>query len=254
MGGVMLPGLHIGTESIGGEPKLEGYSRLLHLLACRERMFMALASHAGPEGDASKSEGWAVAGVLASQHAWEDFGRRWTAALARDPAQCGLPGLIRELKITCIGAVLSAAGRGSRRAGSRSAYFPRRIPDPGLLCFEHCVLEAARRMQSAPAGETVFFLMDWSEPLASSALWHLEDLMNFSASPVRERLGALGFESSRDFPPLQAARWFAENIYETLPGVVRQKRPAVALDADWLDCATLDSNTSARTDAVMHFK
>lgn len=250
----MLSGPHFEIENTGDDTKLEGFSRLLHLLACGEKMFMVMASHTRASRGAGQTAGWAVAGLLASQHAWEDFSRQWIAAKARGRAQRDIPELIREHKITGIGAVFSPASRESLRADSGRAYFPWETPNPGLLCFERCVVQAARRMQSAPAGETVCFLMDWNEPLASSALWHLEDLMNFSASPVRERLGALGFESSRDFPPLQAARWFAEKIYETLPGVVRQKRPAAALDDEWLDCAHLGGGTGTRLDEVMQLK
>ena len=207
---------------------------------------MVLASHKGPEKVACDSAGWAVAGLLASQHAWEDFGGAWQAAARRGPTHCDLSRLMSDRKIAGIGAVISPPNRAMIRSPEMGSFFLQFFPDSSLLCLEHCVLEAARRLQPAPAGETVCFVMDWNEPLASSALWHLEDLLSATALPLRERLGALGFESSLDFPPLQAAHWLAARCYEVLSGTAPCRN-----NAQWLDCTMIEDAPQTRSRDVL---
>jgi hypothetical protein len=198
--------IHPGERSEYG---FEGYSGLLHLRTCREKMFMVMASYADLEAPC-----FAVAGLLASQYEWEEYIARYGAMIS----QGGDPGTILKgvgsTGIVGIGAVSAAATPDSMLASST---LRGKSMSPRLVCFEHCVLEASRRMNPAPAGETVCFVMDWREPLASSALWHLEDMMNSFPLAVRERLGALGFEQGEAFLPLRSAQWLAKYCLKMIP-------------------------------------
>jgi hypothetical protein len=116
--------------------------------------------------------------------------------------------LLREKRIAAIACV---SGEGALDLDTESKeILPGNASDPGLPCFQHCVMEAVRRSGCLPEGERVCFIMDWNDPLASTALWCLEDLKNLSPPGVSERLGTLGFESRPSFPPLQAAAWLAQ--------------------------------------------
>lgn len=227
---------HIWPVNAGSEDGLEGCAHLLHLLACREKMFMVLASCGDPAGNTPVI---AVAGLLASQHAWKEFDsqcRTW-GSQGIDPGV--QPRTLESVGIVGIGAVMGTPVSSTQLA-SKSSTSPADIMDPGLMCFEHCVLEAARRMQPAPMGQTVCFVLDWHDALASSALWHLEDLMNFSPRPLRERFGALGFEHGTAFPPLRVARQLAARCFEM------RDRHAFPEDLCGFDFTFLEAGASAR--------
>jgi hypothetical protein len=149
----------------------------------------------------------AVAGLLASQYAWEEFGATCGNWISQD---AGLGDFLKSLESAGVAGICAVGDPAT------SDPLPEHI-DPWLICFEHCVLDAVRRLAPAPAGETVCFIMDWHEHLASSALWHLEDLMNLSPLAVRVRLGTLGFEHSETFQPLQAAQLLARRCVDTIP-------------------------------------
>ena len=191
------------------ENVLEGCSRLLRLLACREKMFMVMASYVDPDGKSPAS----VAGLLASQYAWKDFDAQCRTIKSLDTDAIPYSKILESGGVAGI-AALADSQASSAQSVLKASTNPSNKIDPGLLCFEHCVLEAARRMQPAPPGQTVCFVMDWQDPLASSALWHLEDLMNFSPLSIRERFGAIGFEHSDTFLPLWAAQLLARRCSE----------------------------------------
>ena len=170
---------------------------MLHLLACREKMFMVLASWRDVERRST-----VVAGLLANQDAWKEFDQRSSNGSSEGKV---LSLRFDALESAGVSAIVAIA-EDLKPSNSRSDPNPYgRKLEPGLLCFEHCVLEGARRMQPAPPGQTVCFVMDWADALASSAIWHLEELMNISPSPGRERIGALGFENRESFLPLRMA-------------------------------------------------
>lgn len=196
---------------------LDGCSSLLHLRTCRQKMFMVMACHGQQAGIDLSVPGCAVAGLLASQYAWEGFGATCSDLLS--PA-VEFGDFLKTLESAGIVGICAAAGPSTsdsaRAAFGNSSPVPEHI-DPRLICFEHCVVEAARRLAPAAAGETVCFIMDWLDPLAPSALWHLENLTNFSSPAVRVRLGTLGFEHSETFLPLQTATLLARRCAEVTP-------------------------------------
>lgn len=203
----MRSGAAIGFGDPRSEKGLEGCSSLLHMRNCRQKMFMVMASHAQRLGKGPRASRVAVAGLLAGQYAWEELGATCGTWFSHD---ADLGDFLKSLESAGVAGICAV------RDPSTSDPSPEPI-DPRLICFEHCVLEAARRLAPAPAGETVCFIMDWLDPLAPSALWRLEDLTNFSLPPVRVRLGALGFEHGESFLPLRAARWLANRCVEGTP-------------------------------------
>ncbi|MBI4166439.1 MAG: hypothetical protein HY508_11965 [Acidobacteria bacterium] len=227
-----------------GERGLEGCSRLLHLRTCREKMFMVMASHADLKGVGVETPCFAVAGLLASQYEWEEYVARYSTMISLGVGPGPFPKIVRSAGIVGIAAVAGASTPNSEPASWKPSILTAKKIDPRLICFEHCVLEASRRMRPAPAGESVCFVMDWREPLASSALWHLEDMMNFSPPAVRERLGALGFEQGEAFLPLRAAQWLAKRCAETIPA---QSRHAGSQDFPELDWTFLDEPSLSRS-------
>ena len=219
------------------------YARLLHLLTSQEKMLMVMASHPGPSHHAAPQRtGWAMAGLLAGLDTWEEFEERWRVAHSRGWQDGNLARLMGGYQITGIAGAWRDAGEpippltGGMRLG-------RKIRDPHLICFEHCVIEATRHLNGLAAGETVSFVMDWNEPLASSALWGLEDLKNLSAPPIRERLGALGFEGRDTFLPLQAAEWLARRCYERLQDPTCDAEHFSPPDEHWIRWTLLDGTT-----------
>jgi len=203
----MRSGAAIGFGDPRSEKGLEGCSSLLHMRNCRQKMFMVMASHAQRAGKGPRAPRFAVAGLLASQYAWEGFGATCGTWFSPD-AELG--DFLKSLESAGVAGICAVGDL------STSDPQPEHI-DPRLICFEHCVLEAVRRLAPAPAGETVCFVMDWHEHLASSALWHLEDLMNLTPPAVRLRLGTLGFEHSGAFQPLQAAQLLARRCVDMIP-------------------------------------
>lgn len=203
------------------ETEMEGCSGFLHLRTCREKMFMVMASHGDARGTGAEVPAFAVAGLLASQYAWEEFVTKYSALIFQGMEPGELLKIAGSTGIVAFGAVAGAATSPSILSSSKSSPLPAKGIDPRLICFEHCVLAAARSIEPAAAGETVCFVMDWREPLASAALWHLEELMNFAPPGLRERLGALGFEHPGTFPPLRAARWLAHHCFDMIPSAGR---------------------------------
>ena len=223
---------------------LEGCSSLLHLRTCREKMFMVMASHRELEGVGVLAPRFAVAGLLASQFEWEEYVAKHSTLISQDVDLRAFLKVVGSAGIAAIGAVADAPAPDTMLASSAPSTLTTESTDRRLICFEHCVLEASRRMHPAPEGETVCFVMDWREPLASSALWHLEDMMNFSPPAARERLGALGFEHGDSFLPLRAAQWLAKHCGEMIPA---QGRHAASQDFPELDWTFLDGPSLARS-------
>jgi hypothetical protein len=147
-----------------------------------------------------------VAGLLGSQVAWEEFDPGLLSLLSRP---WKLEANLRSLDAAGIAGICALTDGGGHESPATE--------DALLACFQHCVLQAAHRLQAAPAGETVCFVMDWDEPLASAALWHLEHLLHFAPPAARDRLGALGFESAQTFRPLQWAQWLARRALDLFP-------------------------------------
>jgi len=204
----MQRGASISVIDPRSERSLEGCSPLLHLRTCRQKMFMVMASHAQRARKGRQASKVAVTGLLASQHAWEEFGSTCDAGISHD---ADLGSFLKSLESVGVAEICAIGNL------STSDPLPEHL-DPHLICFERCVLEAARRLAPAPARETVCFIMDWVDPLAPAALWRLEDLTNFSPSPLRERLGAMGFEHGETFLPLRVARWLSkQNVERTYP-------------------------------------
>jgi len=214
--------------SIARQPKL-GTSRLLHRLTSQRKMLMAVATHRTTNGHTEKPLGWAAAGLLASQDDWEQFSANWRCALAGGQKSAGakLPGspvttseslcaVLEGSRIAAIGCALSDATFASLLQVERRKLLWSCDGDAPLLCLRHCIAEAAAKMGSLPREERVCFVMDWQDELASAALWFFEDCLHFSNEPTRQRLGSLGFESGQDFPPLQAAREFAQECSRRL--------------------------------------
>jgi len=197
-------------------------------------MFMVMASEGAELGAAAKTSGLAVVGLLASQYAWKEFDAQCHAldCQASDLTRCA-----KILESTGVVAIAAAAGAPSSSVQTR---FPTRTSglDPARACFEYCLLEAARRMQPAPLGQTLCLVMDWHDPLAPSALWHLEELINLSPLSVRERLGAMGFEHRDAFLPLRAAGWLATRCLEL------KEHPKASGDLPWLDCTFIHGSSS----------
>jgi len=215
----------VGTEGSRNRRLVTGTAQLVHPLTSCQKMFMVLASHVGPKGCPSDSARCAVAALLATQSEWGRFSRTWSAEALQETCEGGDPNfahrkaqqkdqgralldLLRESRIAAIACV---SGEGVLDLDTeRKQTLPGNASDPGLPCFQHCLMEAVRRSGGLPEGERVCFIMDWNDPLASTALWCLEDLKNLSPQGVSERLGTLGFESQSSFPPLQAAAWLAQ--------------------------------------------
>ena len=215
----------MGKEWSRNRRSVTGTAQLVHPLTSRQKMFMVLASHIAPKGCPSDSARCAVAALLATQAEWDRFGRTWSAEILQETGEVGNPNLAHRkaqqkdqgralldlLQESRVAAITCVSGEGVPDLDTeRKQILPGNARDPGFPCVQHCVMEAVRRSGSLPEGERVCFIMDWNDPLASTALWCLEDLKNLSSQGVSERLGALGFESRPSFPPLQAAAWLAQ--------------------------------------------
>ena len=163
--------------------------------------------------------------MLATQAVLERFGRTWSGEALQETWAGGNPNfahrkaqqkdqgraLLDLLRESGIVAIACVSGEGVHDSDTeKKQTVPGNSSDPGLPCVQHCVMEAVRRSGSLPEGERVCLIMDWNDPLASTALWCLEDLKNLCPQAVSERLGTLGFESQSSFPALQAAAWLAQ--------------------------------------------
>ncbi len=198
-------------------------AHLLHPLTSREKMLMVLASHATENRGGASPQGWAVAGLLAGQTEWERFEQKWRKLPVPEPAGglrawqvAGLFGSLAEGELLGIGCAISAAAFASIPIDERKRRLWGNSDNPQLSCFQHCVTDAVRRLTGLPEEESVCFLMDCGDAMAAAALWFYEDLKNFSPEPARRRLGALGVESKRDFPLLQAAEALAAECCKEL--------------------------------------
>jgi hypothetical protein len=221
--------------------KAQGAQAPLRLLTSREKTLMVLGSHPGSAGHAARQPtGWVVAGMLAGLEVWDRFSRRWRELLSPSLQEGYLAALVASGEVTAIVGALSGAAGEPLASKSEDPTLLRQPYDPPLRCFDHCVLEAARCLNGRPAGEAVSFVMNWADALAPSALWRMEDLKNLADGSLRVRLGALGFESDEDFPPLQAAERLARRCHEWLWDPARDRDLLGCADAPWVRLTLLE--------------
>lgn len=229
-----------------------GVFRILHPLSNKVRMLAVLATRL-PDAPATDTvRVCAVAGSLGSEAQWEQFASPWESVLAG----AGLKALdvadyvrgegefagwgadqkaellerlveaIHQSGLEVIGSALPLADFEALATADRVSLTCGRPDDPHLLCFNHCLVGAAQRAAPLPREEKVCFVFDWHDEIGSAALWHFEELKNLTSEPVRERLGAVGFEFRKDFSPLQAAELLAyECSHHTQDGHCRTLFP-----------------------------
>jgi hypothetical protein len=201
-----------------------GMSRLLHPLASRQRLLMALASSTGGARTNSCRDDYVVAGLLGTAKQWAGFEAAWRrSAIEAEAAQGTLDSIEAHPSGALAGLIDTCAltGIGSRVAGEEyeglSPEMQRyltggRPAEPYVLSFRHCILEAASQAAKLPPEEKVCFVLDGQDDLSSQAAWLFEEIKGLEPAPVRERLGALGFEPGQHFLPLQAAEWLAREV------------------------------------------
>jgi len=212
-----------------------GLFRLLHPLTNTVKMLAVLSTHLPDACATDTARVCAVAGYLGTEAQRERFVPRWESILAgaglkafdtadyeRSEGEFAgwnagqktellekLLAAIKESGLVAIGSALPLAEFEALSAADRMSITFGRPDDPHLLCFNHCLVDAAQRAAPLPREEKVCFVFDWHDDIGSAALWHFEELKNLTSEPVRERLGALGFDSRMEFPPLQAAQLLA---------------------------------------------
>lgn len=212
-----------------------GAFQILHPLSNTVKMLAVLATHIPEASATDAARVCAVAGYLGSEAQWEQFASRWESVLAgaglrafdtadyeRDEGQFAgwtagqktelverLLDAIHASGLEVIGSALPLAEFEALSSADRLSLTCGRPDDPHLLCFSHCLVRAAQRAAPLPREEKVSFVFDWHDEIGSAALWHFEELKNLTSEPVRERLGALGFESRKEFSPLQMAELLA---------------------------------------------
>jgi hypothetical protein len=196
-----------------------GMSRLLHPLGSRQRPLMALASSTDGVETGSWQGDCVVAGLLGTAEQWAQFEIEWKECLAKVGATWSSMGGAEARRSAELGGMIDTCGlvgMGSYVAGEEyerlSPEMQRsltggRPAEPYVLSFRHCVLEAAAQAAILPPEERVCFVLDGQDRLSSQAAWLLEEIKSLEPAPVRERLGALGFEPKQHFAPLQAAEW-----------------------------------------------
>ena len=216
-------------------PLSAGVFRILHPLSNTVKMLAVLATRLPGAPATNAARVCAVAGYLGSEAQWERFAPHWESVLsgaglkAFDTADYErgkgefagwtadqktgllerLVDAINESGFEAIGSALPLAEFEALSSADRVSLTRGRPGDPHLLCFNHCLVEAAQRAAPLPREEKVCFVFDWHDEIGSAGLWHFEELKNLTSEPVRERLGALGFESRKEFSPLQAAELLA---------------------------------------------
>ncbi|MBZ5542249.1 MAG: hypothetical protein LAO07_01040 [Acidobacteriia bacterium] len=199
-------------------------SRLLHPLASRQRLLMAMASSmGGVQTDSSRGD-FVVAGLLGTAEQWDRFEIEWRrSAVEVEAAQSSMGGIEARRSRVLAGLIdtFGLTGIGSHVAGEEYERLSLEIQrsltgghpaEPYVLCFRHCILEAACEAAKLPPQETVSVVLDGQDALASRAPWLFEEIKGLEPAPVRERLGALGFEPKQHFAPLQAAEWLGHEV------------------------------------------
>lgn len=212
-----------------------GLFRFLHPLTNTVKMLAVLSTHLPDACATDSARICAVAGYLGAEVQWERFANQWESVLAGAGLKTfdtsdyeggegefavwtadqkmelheRLAEAINESGLGAIGSALPLAEFEALSSADRVLITCGRPDDPHLLCFNHCLVEAAQRAAPLPRDERVCFLFDWHDDIGSAVLWHFEELKNLTSEPVRERLGALGFDSRKEFSPLQAAELLA---------------------------------------------
>ena len=225
----------VGTISEKAPRPSAGLSRILHPISNTVKMLAVLSTRLPDACATDAARVCAVAGYLGTEAQWERFAPRWesvlagaglkafdTADYARGEGEFAgwnadqktellerLLGPIKESGLGAIGSALPLAEFEALSSADRVSLTCGRPDDPHLLCFNHCLVDVAQRAAPLPREEKVCFLFDWHDDIGSAALWHFEELKNLTSEPVRERLGALGFDSRKEFSPLQAAELLA---------------------------------------------
>jgi hypothetical protein len=196
---------------------------------------MAMASSVGGATTNSSQGDCVVAGLLGTAEQWERFEIAWKGSGVEAEAawlsmgginargsnapsgsdtrvDATLAGLINACGLMGIGSYLSGEEYGRLSPDMQRTLTGGRPAQPSLLCFRHCIVAAAWQAAKLPPDEKVCFVLDGQDRLASEAPWLLEEIQCLEPAPVRERLGALGFEPKQDFAPLQAAEWLGREF------------------------------------------
>jgi hypothetical protein len=201
-----------------------GMSSLLHPLASRHRLLMAMASSTDAVPKGSCQGDCVVAGLLGTAEQWARFEIEWKGADAKVGAGRSSMGGTEARRSAGPGDVIDTCrllGMGSYVAGEEYARLSPemqrsltggRPAEPCVLSFRHCVLEAAAQTAELPPEEKVCFVLDGQDRLSSQAAWLLEEIKSLEPPPVGERLGALGIEPKQHFAPLQAAEWLGREM------------------------------------------
>ena len=212
-----------------------GMSRLLHPLASRKRLLMAMASSLGGAPTNSCRGDCVVAGLLGTAEQWDRFETEWKGSVVEGEAALTsmgginargsdapsgsstrvgdtLAGLINACGLMGIGSHLSREEYERLSPDIQRTLTGGRPAEPSVLCFRHCMLEAAGQAAKLPPEEKVCFVLDGQDRLASQAPWLFEEIRCLEPAPVRARLGALGFEPKQAFAPLQAAEWLGREF------------------------------------------
>jgi hypothetical protein len=178
---------------------------------------MALASLAGGQAQDSGARDCAVAGLLGTAEQWARFEAAWgrsavdveatRSATDNIEAHHGgtLAGLIDACGLTGIGSRVAGKEYEELSPEMRRHLTGGRPAEPCILCFSHCIREAASLAAKFPTEEKVCVVLDGQDGLSSRAAWLFEEIKGLEPAAVRERLGALGFEPKQHFAPLQAA-------------------------------------------------
>jgi len=201
-----------------------GMSWLLHPVASRKRLLMALASSTGGQAEDPWSRDCVVAGLLGTAEQWDRFETEWKRSVAEVGAvrpsldgvearmSAALGGLIDTCGLTGIGSSVAGDEYGRLSLEIKRSLTGGRPAEPSILCFRHCIREAASQAAKLPPEEKVCFVVDGEDDLSARAAWLFEEIKGLEPTPARERLGALGFEPKRHFAPLQAAEWLAHEL------------------------------------------
>lgn len=201
-----------------------GMARLLHPLASRQRLLMALASSTGGQAEAPWSRDCVVAGLLGNAEQWKRFELAWRRSGTEAAATQGTPedvepdqsralaDLIDTCRLTAIGSRVAGEEYTGLSPEMRRGLTGGRPAEPSILCFRHCLREAARKASKLPPEEKVCFVLDGQDDLSAQAAWLFEEIKGLEPAPFHERLGALGFEPKQRFAALQAAEWLTREL------------------------------------------